>query len=145
MGGGIPIAKYYFPPLHKRMSYDEVAKMLTNRSIFEKNDFGWFYHEVCGCKVCKETLKKNMNNFKFFGLSKPVWLRPTVVRPYPLEKTKDKCLKHYLEVKAKEFEEIKQNSLKDALRKLGGAFNEYKGLLGLEDTVYLRVWRDILK
>jgi len=144
VGGGIPLAKYYFLPLHKRMSYDEVANILLNKNIFKKNDVKWFYSKVCGCKICKETLKKDMNNFKFFGRSKPVRLRPTIVRYYPLEETKDKCLKHYLEVKAKEFEEIRQNSLKDALKKLGGAFNEYKGLLGLEDTVYLRVWENIL-
>jgi len=145
VGGGIPTAKYYFPPLHKRMSYDEVAKMLTNRNIFETNDVNWFYSKVCNCKICRDTLKKDIHNFKSFGLSKPVQLRPTIIRYYPLEETKDKCLRHYLEVKAKEFEEIRQNSLKDALKKLGGALNEYKGLLGLEDTVYLRVWRDILK
>ena len=85
-----------------------------------------------------------MHNFEFFGRSRPVQLRPTIVRLYPLEETKDKCLRHYLEVKAKEFEEIKQNSLRDALKKIGGAFNEYKSLLELEDTVYLRVWGNIL-
>lgn len=144
VGGGMPLARYYFPSLHKRMIYGEVANILTNRNIFKKNDFTWFYREVCGCKICKGTLNKNMHNFEFFGRSKPFKLRPTIVRYYPLEETKDKCLRHYLEVKAREFEEIKQNSLRDALKKLGGAFNEYKGLLGLEDTVYLRVWRDIL-
>jgi len=145
VGGGIPVAKYYFFPLHKRMSYAEVLNILLNKNIFAKNDVNWFYSKVCNCKICRDILKKDINNFQFFGLSKEVQLRPTIIRNYPLEETKDNCLRHYLEVKAREFEEIEQNSLGDALKKLDGALNEYKGLLGLEDTVYLRFWRDILR
>lgn len=145
VGGGMPLAKYYFFPLHKRMSHGEVANILVNKNIIKKNDVKWFYDKVCSCKICKETLKKDMNNFKSFGLSKLVRLRPTIVRYYPLEETKDRCLRHYLEVKAKEFEETKQNLLRDTLKKIGDAFKEYEGLLGLEDTVYLRLWKDLLK
>ena len=57
VGGGLPVNKYYFPPLHSRLPLSEVTTILKNKGYFSidkavaSEDF---YQNICSCTQCRK-------------------------------------------------------------------------------------------
>jgi len=146
VGGGIPMAKYYFPPLHKRLRYNEALQILEAKGWLQ--DSKYFYDEVCNCQVCQEIIDGNMDNFSKFGESKPVTFQrkgQTVTLNYPLPETKDRSLRHYLMCKKREFVDL-QTTTEEGIRKsLEKIRNDYSRILGLEGVSFAKVWKNVIE
>ena len=56
VGGGMPVNKYYFYPLHFRARFDDVATILSTKGYFDKNKNNLahahdFFNNICNCKT----------------------------------------------------------------------------------------------
>ncbi|MHA1660238.1 MAG: hypothetical protein ACTSUT_14095 [Promethearchaeota archaeon] len=149
VGGGIPIAKYYFPPLKKRVPSNEVIWLLKYLNVRSKEDY---YNKVCKCKVCKNLIKnKPIENFiEHYGKVHPVEIKGrygSQAREYPDIETIKNSLEHYLEVKKEEFRNIQNNNINSLLDELRNTYEEIKNLNYAEESEisYLDNWQKVLK
>lgn len=130
VGGGIPMAKYYYPPIHKRIKYPELVKILLSKNWMDGANNSDFHDQVCACKQCR--------NIPQFGESFPV-RRGKVTLYYPTQAAKNHSLRHYLINKKKEFEFLSSDWEK-VLGQLASANKEYSGLLGPAEVGHLGRW-----
>lgn len=107
-GGGLPMAKFYHPKLHRRLSLADcipvVAPYLTSADHYRAF--------VCDCAECEKMLGSDPNPVRAFarhyGDARPVSFarrNQMVVLDYPTAETKAHCLSHYLESKRREYDE----------------------------------------
>lgn len=76
VGGGLPINKYYFYPIHKRLSFSDAAQILLAQGFFDDNiplieRTNRYYLEICDCQTCKSIIKGDINNFEEYNASTP--------------------------------------------------------------------------
>jgi hypothetical protein len=152
VGGGIPINKYYYPPLHERLSFRE-ASMLLNAKGFIDSGGGpgnpeKYYDEICNCPTCKEIIKNNMNNFINFGEAKPVIIRGRygdITRQFPTQDAKSLCVRHFLNAKLNEWAEISNISLDDLLQRIQVISSEYTNILGYNIKATFDLWIKVIQ
>ena len=146
VGGGIPIARFYIPDLHARIKYRDAVRMFTARHWLGSAEA--FYANVCRCEACRETIGEDPANFTAYGESvvKTVNRRHGLTRiDFPTKEARDRCLKHYLQRKKREFDAAagaEGDVLMEDLRK---GFEKYKGIAGLEGVAHLKVWKEIFE
>ncbi|HUS49624.1 MAG TPA: hypothetical protein VMZ91_05630 [Candidatus Paceibacterota bacterium] len=146
VGGGIPTAKYYFYPLHKRIDEAEMFNFLTSEIVSN------FCQDICDCTVCK-TIMKNEDYIKRFnenfGNTEESRIKMRnggfITRHYPSTKTKDNSLRHYLLMKYKEFNNVinldNLDTIKDQLK---NDYAKYKNSFNSSDTKHLIEWKKAL-
>lgn len=145
VGGGIPTAKYYVPELHKRLRYRDALDVFRRKDWLQSAEV--FHREVCACQECKKVISGDAGNFVKFGegTAKEVRRGQGFVRmEFPDQSTKQKCLKHYLENKAKEYKFVSKVGGGEIKKYLEDALGRYKGILGEEDIGHLRKWVNII-
>ncbi len=149
VGGGIPTAKFYFPPLKNRLPTNNVLWILQYLDIKTKQDY---YEKVCSCPVCKKNIGQNPKDdfLRCYGKTMLVEIKGrygTQAREYPDMETLKNSLAHYLEAKREEFDRIEQSSVEKLIEELRTCYEEYKGNLGLEekDIKHLDIWIRILQ
>ena len=76
VGGGLPVNKYYFLPLHRRMKFDEASAILSNQGYFSKTKSvkehaDDYFNFICSCRQCHEVIGQDINNFVRFNESIP--------------------------------------------------------------------------
>lgn len=138
VGGGIPMSKYYFYPLHQRIRFTDFLKIIRQQGL-NQNDFKL---KICSCGVCED------GNISKYGVTHPVKYKrggQVITLNYPTPETKDYSLRHYLNSKKKEFDEIMSKDKIALLSDLENAFNEYKKVLGLDEVIYLNVWKKLIE
>jgi len=153
VGGGIPTSKYYYYPLHNRIDYATTSQLLYELGILNEDStsgYGRYKNEICNCDKCHELLCDDMGNFSIFENSEhfKVKIRGTVQRrTYANQETKEACLIHYLFCKTREFDEVKEKSLKEFISDLDFNYNSYLelGVLSLDALSYLQNWVNVLK
>ena len=132
VGGGIPINKYYFKPLHKRMKFDEVAQILLNNGFFTDEDKSsmahLFYNDICSCETCKGIIKDNIDNFnKYNGLTSYVMM--TKNGPSERNRATNEALLlaafHFLACKVDEWNLIVKYDYDELLDLLKKAYKKY--------------------
>lgn len=146
VGGGIPIARYYVPKLHARVKYRDAARMFQM--------MGWlksakaFHENVCDCEVCKSTLDGDAANFALFGegTTKNVRRRHGIVRiDFPTRDTTQRCLKHYLQWKRREYISASKAASRDLLlSELEEGAVGFEEAAGLDGVAHLRMWARVL-
>ncbi len=146
VGGGIPMAKFYFPSLHVRLRYGDAARLFFERGYLDSSSA--FYSEVCNCQTCHEVIGDDpQKNFAAYGEGHPVTFRrrgSIVTLSYPNQDTKGRCLSHYLQRKQTEFAAVRNDASADLLDDLLASAEKYRGDLGIESVAHLRVWHGIL-
>ena len=146
VGGGIPIAKYYIPELHARIRYRDALKWFTSQNWLDSSTA--FHQNVCDCPVCVETLSNDPDKFELFGRSnvKNVVRRGGIVRiDFPMKETQQRCLRHYLQRKYREYVAASESPEQTLLGNLNDGYNKYKPIAGLEAVGHLRTWHQIFK
>jgi len=144
VGGGIPIAKYYIPRLHQRISYKEATIYLKKLGYLESADL--FHKHVCDCPECIRTISGNIENFTLFGISisKLVKRGHGYVRiEYPTSDTKEKCLKHYLQRKSYEYNFSSNNNPEEIISDLNKGINDFLSVIGLKSVSHLERWKKV--
>lgn len=146
VGGGIPVAKYYVPKLHLRMKYRDALYIFQQKGLL--SDASKFHSDVCGCEECQYVIDGDIANFRLFGDSsvkrvkrKGGWVR----MEFSTSDAKCRCLKHYLQIKKKEYSSASTMSKEDAVDYLEQTMQTAANGLGVGVGDYLSIWRDVLK
>lgn len=138
VGGGIPMSKYYFYPLHQRIRFTDFLKIIRQKKMSKEE----FRAKICRCDVCVD------GNISKYGITHPVKYKrggQVITLNYPTPEAKDYSLRHYLSSKKREFEDVNSKNKKHILAELENAFNEYKKVLGLDEVIYLDVWKNLIE
>lgn len=141
VGGGLPVAKFYFYPLHKRINYSDMVRSLISLRIKTKEDY---FEKICKCEMCKELVKsdKVLEEFMAYGESEPSTFKrgdTIVTMSFSTSKAKAFSLTHYLLSKSKEFEEANKD-IKVIIAELDEALALYKDYFDDQSTSHLQEW-----
>ena len=149
VGGGIPLSKFYLPSLKQRIAANTMLSILRIREI---NSLKKFHKEICDCEVCREIIKDDniIEGFNNFIKGKPkriVYKKSGNVREieYPERESKERCLFHYLEVKNREFTDIKNKSKQELVDELHQSYDTYKNIFSEHQISYLTRWANVIE
>lgn len=146
VGGGIPLPRFYYPQLHKRLKYAQALRALRTKGYLK--DAKTYLSKVCKCPTCKSTLDEDVGNFTKYGETKDVPIkrdgRIIYMRQFAEKETKDICLRHYLSNKYREFEES-PDSVGRILAEFESLYKEYAPILALDEVVYLKTWTRVIR
>ena len=133
VGGGLPVNKYYFLPLHRRLKFSEAADILRSNYYFDQSVSNAqhamdYYAHICHCKQCREVIKKDIDNFDDYNDSVPFSYQgknSVISRNRPTTYASFISAIHFLYCKVEEWQNV-QNMSKDELKKqLIESYNEY--------------------
>jgi hypothetical protein len=121
VGGGLPVSKYYYMPLHQRKEFTNAFRLLEHNNILDRSLSDWgdctkYFNEICRCKRCQEIMENSMANFLKFesDLYYDVKRQNGITRRKKASsETKENCLYHYLLCKDWEFKFVKKRSIQD--------------------------------
>lgn len=152
VGGGIPIAKFYYPDLKCRIPSNEILYWLRPLEISSAKEF---FEKICPCKVCRRYINDNARESfrETYGKTEPVQIKgrsgKQIDREYPIAETTENCLAHYLEVKKNEFDTIARYDLESLLEALNEIYGKYKPYFDIwldeKEFNHLSRWGDALK
>lgn len=137
--GGVPTAQYYIPSLHVRTQILSAFQLMTqNNAGRTKEDF---LRDICSCPVCKEGIKKGIEDFVlFFWQVAPPKNKPDSNIKYPSQECLQRCAFHFILSRLIEYRFFKQTTRKDALTRLSKEIELWKG-----DNVHLKRWKKMLE
>ncbi len=144
VGGGIPTAKYYSPVLHRRLAFRDALRAV--RALGGMKTPQDFYKNVCDCAECREVIKRNPEtDFEEYGKSRPIYftrMTTPIVMDYPLPQTRDRCLRHYMKCKHREYTgTLSLESVLDDLKK-GKGLEKH---IGLDSVSHCLTWDKVLR
>lgn len=156
VGGGLPVSKYYFPPIHKRMDFTDAFYLLNESGIIDSNTPTWgdtsaYYKQICNCNQCRTVLKSEMSNFiefesrEFYEINRK---NQVLRRKKASSDTKQNCLYHFLLCKMREFKTVNDEDLKTLYSDLFEKYekyNKYVFLLKDNSLEFLRIWGSIIE
>lgn len=153
VGGGIPVSKYYFLPLHQRLDFTKAFYLLKYAKVLDTNVENWggsdkYYSDICGCAQCKTIIGKEMINFMEFESKEfyEIHRKNQVLRRKKASSdTKQNCLYHYLLCKKMEFLQVKRKDLKQLLNELKNSGHIYRGCDSIKegDLDYISIWDEL--
>lgn len=141
VGGGLPVNKYYFYPLHKRMLARDATTHLSKQGYFKihkKLAADKYYKELCDCDECKAIIKSDINNFDEYNASVAFVTRNNIKRNRP---TSDAALKadiHFMYCKVREWGELDTYTFEDLKNKFDDAKIKYYNYI---DNNQLNWWK----
>ncbi len=112
VGGGVPLAKFYFPRFYERVRYDPDATNIILEMDWIKDERTYF-RKVCPCNTCKNIIKDKLEyGFQKYGDTK---ISEKNGKAYPTSDALDLSRKHYLNTKILEYEYCKFKSKDDII------------------------------
>lgn len=153
VGGGIPVSKYYFLPLHQRLDFTKAFYLLEYAKVLNTSVENWgisdkYYSDICRCSQCKAIIGKEMINFMEFE-SKDFYeihrKNQVLRRKKASPDTKQNCLYHYLLCKKMEFLQVKRKDLNKLLGDLKNNCKFYQECDSIKEGEldYINIWDDI--
>lgn len=145
VGGGLPVNKYYFYPLHRRMRFDEALGILMENGYFSSeksnaehaNDY---YAEICNCEQCKKIIKNDIDNFRVYNESIPYTVNARygeIKRNRPTTEATLVAAFHFLFCKNNEWEQVNKIERQELIRQL---LNNYKRYGSKETQKQIEEW-----
>ena len=133
VGGGLPVNKYYFGPLHKRIKLDEAFNILIDNGYLDSNRSGAerandFYRKICHCPQCKAIIKDNIDNFASYNESIPYLVKGRygdINRNRPTSDANFIAARHFLYYKCREWKELNQKTIKELIEELILNYKQY--------------------
>lgn len=146
VGGGLPMPKYYFPILHRRVNFGDMVRVISRLNIKTRQEF---FEKICNCSVCEEIIKTDdvLTDFSAYGDAEPSTFKrgkQLVTMNFATTETKSLSLKHYLANKSKEFNELNSKKVEDICTELEDAHKVYKKYIDAEKISYLEEWIEAL-
>ena len=142
VGGGISRPKYYYPKLHDRIPFREVAYALAQAGI---NDSEAFFERVCRCETCHEVIQDDLRNFAQFGDSVTKIRSDGVAFEYATTAAKAIAVTHYIFNKKAEFDYVANNNLDDMILDLRDSYDKCSTLFDVNEAAHLRAWAESLQ
>ena len=133
VGGGIPVSKYYYMPLHQRIDFTKAFYLLEYSGVIDTTKDNWgssdkYYRDICRCSQCQKIIKNEMINFvefesrEFYEIHKK---NQVLRRKKASSDTKENCLYHYLLCKKIEFSKVRETELDQLLKELKDSLEFY--------------------
>lgn len=141
VGGGIPVPKFYLTPVHQRLRLADVQLMIPQNAWASIDDF---YAEVCGAETCRAVLAGDLSNFPRFSEGEIRTDRRNIDYFVLSPEARRNLIFHYLEAKAKEFQDVADLSSDRLIKQLDNARKKYEGFLPGVPLRYLRTWSKAL-
>ena len=115
VGGGVPLAKFYFPKFHKRVNYNPDAQdTLLEMDWVKSREV--YIREVCSCNMCKEIIKNDVEtDFSKYGETKESNKNSQL---YPTPEALDKSRRHYLNTKITEYKKCASSPISEIIHEL---------------------------
>lgn len=115
VGGGVPLAKFYFPKFHQRVDYDPDAENILVHMHW-LSDRETYFDEVCDCEMCKRIIKADVaSGFHQYGETK---ISEKDGKAYPTAQAMDKSRRHYLKIKTREYDFCRSSPISDIIADL---------------------------
>ena len=124
VGGGLPVNKYYFPPLHQRLKFSDAAVILQKKGYFSEDKniqqrTEDYYNNICDCKECRQVINNDINNFRRYDESTPFTLTKSGVKRHrPTTDAMLAAAKHFLWCKINEWKLLNKEPLLETINKL---------------------------
>lgn len=154
VGGGIPVSKYYYYPLHQRTDFTKAFYLLEHADIVDLQKDNWgttdkYFSEICKCEQCKKIMGKEMINFVEFESREfyEVKRKDQILRRKKASSdTKQNCLYHYLLCKKIEFSSLSKFPLNTLIDELYNSGLLYADCMSVkeDELAYTKIWRDVL-
>ncbi len=133
VGGGLPVNKYYFGPLHRRMRFDEALNILMKAGYFSSERSNAehaldYYQNICKCAQCKEIIQDDIDNFKAYNESIPYTVNARygeIKRNRPTTEATLIAAFHFLYCKIDEWDQLEKIELSDLVETLIGNYSKY--------------------
>ncbi|MGE5342839.1 MAG: hypothetical protein ACM3SY_15305 [Candidatus Omnitrophota bacterium] len=140
VGGGVPLAKFYFPKFHKRVNYSPDAQDILYETNWINSPKAYF-DNVCSCKTCKEIIIADVvSGFKEFGITK---ISDKNGKAYPDQKAMDKSRRHYLNTKIAEYKRCASTSIDEIVDDLQRNHSIAEEIISHPFT-HLKKWANVL-
>lgn len=148
VGGGLPVNKYYFRPLHKRMRFDEALNILINAGYFDDSKTNQehaaeYYRNICGCEQCHEVIKDDIDNFTVYNESVPYIVKARfgdITRNRPTQEAATVAAFHFLYSKKKEWQDVESWGLPELRERL---LTDYEAFGTDEQLENIKEWCEI--
>lgn len=154
VGGGIPVSKYYYYPLHQRTDFTKAFYLLEHANIVDLKKVNWgesdnYYLKICKCEQCKKIIGKEMINFMEFESREFYEIKrkdQILRRKKASSDTKQNCLYHYLLCKKVEFSSLSKFTLGELLNNLYQNGELYASCMSIkeDELIYTKIWCDVL-
>jgi hypothetical protein len=145
ISGGVPVAKYYVPAIHARLSSRVATRVIRGLGGFK--NLAAFRRQICDCETCRGVIRTDpQSNFQEFTETKisTFWRSgKRVAMEFPTAHTADLCTRHYMWCKHREYTE--NTPLSDLCSALQGGFNLLKTSIGLELVGHCEIWPKALQ
>ena len=137
VGGGLPVNKYYFLPTHRRLRFDDAAKILITQGYFsdDKSNSSHaidYYTNICDCKQCHQIIKKDINNFDKYNDSVSFDIKTKngiISRNKPTTDASLIAALHFLYCKVNEWENVEKGDFSSLIIELKENCKKYDPLL----------------
>ena len=138
LGGGVPPAKYYLPPLHQTFVLADAESILAGLSTDE------YYNNICSCPVCRNVIGNDFQgNFQKYGELelKGVGKRGQLVYSQTPNSVRF-ARGHYLVARFIELQQARTSDIRSLTSQLHNAELQYRHPSGFPATGHLRLWAD---
>lgn len=130
--GGRPVGRWYLPPLHRFISYDDAAQLFRTLTVDR------YLAEICQCDVCRALLSGGLAALDAFLDASPP---PGAKRAIPTTDAQALNAMHFLLVRASELEQVRNRPTEVVIAQMLEAAERYPSAT----TRALRVWADRLR
>jgi hypothetical protein len=136
---GVPSAKFYFPPLHLRLSFDRAFFLVDQLNVSSARGF---YESVCDCGQCKQQLG-GAPGFKD-RFSQYLEMKRHGKRDFATGDAIRAVRIHYLHARQKELADIRGKSIDELVAGLLESHGRYRSLQGDTGVDHLQRWAAVL-
>lgn len=138
LGGGVPPAKYYLPPLHQIFVFTDAQTILATLSTEE------YYNDICNCPVCQSKIENDFqSNFQKYGEMEFKGLGKRGQEIYIQSSNSVQiCRGHYLATRFIEIQRVRRSSPESLISQLHEAEQKYRHPSGFPHTGYLHAWAE---
>jgi hypothetical protein len=137
VGGGVPRPKFYFPSMHMRLPYREVAFALSGSDIGTAEGY---YKLVCDCDMCHQILGDDLRKFSSYGEAKSGIRKDGIAFEYATTEARKITTAHYIYNKKKEFQFVDASSGPEIIDDLKISYTKCKELFGVSEAAHLEAW-----
>lgn len=155
VGGGIPVSKYYYLPIHQRIDFTKAYYLLAYAGVINVELPNWgspkkYYDNICRCSKCRQIIRDEMINFVEFESKEFYEIHRNnqiLRRKKASSDTKENCLYHYLLCKRIEFRKVEQQPLSGIIKDLRTQIQTYIKCDELQENEldYINIWLEVIE
>jgi len=146
VGGGIPMARFYFYSVHSRLRWGDALQIVQKNNWWGRRET--YAKNVCSCKQCHDLIAQSNtveDAFFYYGRSQTVERKSRsgsrIELEYPTSEAKQAAANHYLFNKTREINSIQNFTLAEIFDQLTDSYNKTAPILGDDQVAHLNNWR----